>query len=484
MNPARLLILAAACALLAPSAAHAQVDRATLARIWQDPTFQRKLIGSYGIHSDIEPVLSELQQEYYEKVVAAIPNDPTGAARFLREILDDETAGKDAGSAIFDFTLGNLYFQNGRLPQAANSFTLAIRKFPDFRRAHQNLGIIYLQSDRPDQAIQHLSRTIALGGGDGPIFGLLGSAYAMSEKWPQAETAFRSAMILQPDSRDWKLGIVRSLFAQERFNDTAALVQMMLADTPEDRDLWGLLASAHLGAEDFASAIADYESIDLLGISTPESLNTLGDIYANQGVLAAAADAYLRAYRLAPDAGPAAPIRAAEILLAREGVNEATSLIENVASISGQALAPEDALRVKKLRARLLRTKGDDEAAAVLLRELVDQDPLDGDSILQLARHYQDHQPEPDGQGSEDEQAERVQATITENRQRAIHLYERAARIPEFEADASVRHAQLLVQMGRFQDAPPLLRRAQEINPRDSVARFLDDLDRYLKGRR
>jgi hypothetical protein len=50
-----------------------------------------------------------------------------------------------------------------------------------------------------------------------------------------------------------------------------------------------------------------------------------------------------------------------------------------------------------------------------------------------------------------------------------------------FEADAKVRHAQLLAQNGRREEALPLLRRAQAIDPRPSVQDFLDDLQRSLQ---
>jgi tetratricopeptide (TPR) repeat protein len=45
---------------------------------------------------------------------------------------------------------------------------------------------------------------------------------------------------------------------------------------------------------------------------------------------------------------------------------------------------------------------------------------------------------------------------------RAMLYYERAASIDAFEAHAKVRHAQVLVTLGRYADAIPLLRRAQE----------------------
>ncbi len=56
--------------------------------------------------------------------------------------------------------------------------------------------------------------------------------------------------------------------------------------------------------------------------------------------------------------------------------------------------------------------------------------------------------------------------------------------IKDHEMDASVRLAQLKVGQGKYEEAIPLLKRAQDIQPRDSVGRFLEDLERFMKTRR
>ena len=65
-----------------------------------------------------------------------------------------------------------------------------------------------------------------------------------------------------------------------------------------------------------------------------------------------------------------------------------------------------------------------------------------------------------------------------------MNYFERSAAINEkFEADAKVRHAQLLVKLGRYDQALPLLRRAQQIKPRDNVQDYLDQVERVARSR-
>ena len=67
--------------------------------------------------------------------------------------------------------------------------------------------------------------------------------------------------------------------------------------------------------------------------------------------------------------------------------------------------------------------------------------------------------------------------------EKAAFYYERAASLEDFEAEAKVRHAQLLVGQSRYQEALPLLRRAQNLNPRDSVQEYLDQVERLAQVR-
>ena len=89
-------------------------------------------------------------------------------------------------------------------------------------------------------------------------------------------------------------------------------------------------------------------------------------------------------------------------------------------------------------------------------------DPLDGEALMLLGRHY-------------------AQANAPE---KAIFYYERAEGIEAVEADARLRHAQLLVAQSRFQDAVPLLKRAQELKPRDDVGHYLEQVERLARAAR
>ncbi len=456
-RPASLVgcLLAIVFALSLPVAA----QNADLARLWKNPVFKKKLLGSYGINSEIEPPASPEEMSDYEKIVNLIPTDPKEAERLIKLILES----KEDATALFDFTLGNIYFQDGRSREAAQAYIGAIRKFPSFRRAHQNLAIIYIQNGYQEPAIRHFTEAIELGGADSTLFGLLGSAYMIDEQPVAAEGAFRNALLLAPDVNDWKLGLARSLLSQGRYVDVVALTNTMIAEKPDDLTLWRLQATAYIGAKDLNNAAANYEILDQIDELEAAELNTLGDIYLSNNMFGLAADSYLRAYRRQPSVTDLeAPLRAAELLAARNVRDEASDLLAEVQSQAGATLDEEQELRILRLRANILMAGDGRDEAAEILETVVEQDPLDGESLISLGRYHV-------GKG-EVEKAE--------------FYFERAANLEDFTADANVRLAQLLVGKKEYNRAIPLLKRAQELEPRDSVADYLEDLERFIKVRR
>ena len=112
-----------------------------LASVWNDPDFTRRLIGSYGFTSDAEPRMNpEELATYRDKVIPLLREDPKKAMPVLQSL------AKPNASAVFDFTLGNVYFQNEDLTNAMKQFEAALAKFPDYRRAQKNLAFALMRA--------------------------------------------------------------------------------------------------------------------------------------------------------------------------------------------------------------------------------------------------------------------------------------------------------------------------------------------------
>ena len=62
--------------------------------------------------------------------------------------------------------------------------------------------------------------------------------------------------------------------------------------------------------------------------------------------------------------------------------------------------------------------------------------------------------------------------------------FDTASKLEGFEADAFVKHAQLLVQSQKYTPAVELLRKAQKAKPRDNVQRYLERVEQLARAGR
>jgi Tfp pilus assembly protein PilF len=237
----------------------------------------------------------------------------------------------------------------------------------------------------------------------------------------------------------------------------------MIRREPSRADLWLLQANAWLSLKQPLKAAENFELLDRAGLANVACLNTLGDIYVNESVPELAVSAYQRALtKDGANADPSVSLRNAEVLASRSAYVEAGSLLTRVKEVCGPKLGTPEKKRVLKLEARIAAASGQTgEEQAKLLEEIVALDPLDGEAIILLAQHYARN-------GDTD---------------KACFMFERAAGIEKYEAEAKLRHGQILVKSGKYQEALPLLKRAQELKPRDDVQRYVEQVERAARQR-
>lgn len=430
--------------------------RAEELALWRDASFRKRLQESYLAETDIEPRVDADDREQLQAVFELLAKDKTESAVAALQKLRG-----GAKNAVFDFTLGNLHYQQEQLAEAVQCFEAAVEKFPRFRRAYKNLGMLHTRAGEHRKAVAALTRVIELGGGDATTYGLLGFAHGSLDDPLAAESAYRMANLLDPSAMDWKMGLARSYLKQKRYADLAALCQALLAKDPNRGDLWLLQANAYLGLEQQKLAAENFEMADRLGHATADSLYLLGDIYVNGNEADLAVDAYLRALHKAKDGPAERALRGIKALLARNAHGPARLLLEQVQQLRGAQLAAAEQKELLKIRARLAVAAGAGEEEAKVLAEVVALDPLDGEALLLLGQYH----------------------ARTGNPEQAAFLYERAASLEKFEADAKVRHAQLLVQQAKYGEAVPLLKRAQQLQPREHLQQYLEQVERLAQNR-
>ena len=424
--------------------------------VWSSASFQEEFARSYLAVSDVEPPINPDELEAMQEILSLLSaNDLAGAeASLIRQ-------RTERSSAVVDFHLANIYLQTERYDEAAAVYQVAIGKHSRFLRAYKNLGVAQMRRSEWKGAAEALTQVIALGGADKQTYGLLGFAYNSLGNSLSAESAFRMAILMDPESLEWKMYLAQTFLQQNRYSDAAALLEQLIEKYPDNTLLWLQQANAFIGLEQPMRAAANFELIDHMGQSTVETLNMLGDIYVNEGLYDIAVRSYIRAMELRPEVGPGRAVRAARVMLANAANEDTTQLLDEIELMHGTAMDAAGPKELLKLRAIIATNTGATDDEVRILKEVIELDPLDGEAMIALGQYYR-------GIGE---------------LETAVFHFERAAAMETHERMAKLYHAQLLASERKFAEALPLLRRVQQIRHDERVQQYLNSVEDAMRGR-
>ena len=178
-----------------------------------------------------------------------------------------DTIKKNPRSWMAHNNLGILYHNQGKDNEAINELREAVRLKSDYGDAYYNLGIAYVKQGWFDRAIKEYRKALDLNPDDAEIHNNLGFAYGKLDRYDKAIEEFRVAIQLKPNFVD------------------------------AHRNLAGVYHKSWLLRE----AIAEYKTVLELEPLNADSYNNLGVVYGQMGFLDEAAAAFQEALRINPD---------------------------------------------------------------------------------------------------------------------------------------------------------------------------------------
>lgn len=416
------------------------------------PEFKQRFLGTYGINSAIEPTLTAQDRPLYTSIQPHLESQPELAIELAKKGITETS------SPAFDFLIGSLYYTLQRYPEASEYLLGALKKFPDFRRAHRNLALLYVQEAQYPDAIRHLLRVVELGGGDGQSYSLLGYAYLMQEKYQSALSAYQMARIFLPDSRDVRKGEAQCLLVTQAYGPAIALFDELLMESPTDQALWLFQANAYLAQKQLQDAIANLEIAHTIAEPTAASLSLLGDLYLQHEVLVQALKNYQQAIQTDPMMRPQQALKPLRYLIQRSHYAPAAAYLASLDQYLKSDLSPQQLRAKDVLQAQLLIESEQVDAGLSRLDAVLAADPLDGDALLLRARVELD-------------QADYAAAQF---------YFERVAFIPKFQVEGLIGLARTAVAQERYQVAIQHLLKSQELQKRADVASYMQSIERVL----
>jgi len=450
------------------------------ANLFQDPSFIKEFVGSYGFLSDVEPKVSADEQAALTTIRDLFEKSQFAQAeqeiiRFIKETENPTDPKKQPAeiSPAMIFVLGNLYFQADRTDEARRAFLEAIKRFPRFRRAHTNLAFLYISKNQTDEALPLLQKSIELGETTARVYGMLGFCHLVKKNAVAAENAYRQAYLLDANSRDWKLGLSQSMLAQDKFAEAASLLGSIIEENPNDKQLWLQQTNAFLGMDRKEDAAINLEILRFKGLADEANLNLLGNLYMDRSEPQLALFAYMAAIDKATALDVPRALKSAKILTDYGFPDKASTFVQKIRTKLGANIPAGQKTMLMLTEVRIAQAEKKPEIVEKLLNELTQIDPTNGEVLLELAKHFD--------LLAKEESDETKRGVLIQN---ARTNYQLAVRTPLVAYQANLGLGQMYVREKRYVEAMPLLETALTLKKSESLDQYTSRVRRAADRQR
>jgi tetratricopeptide (TPR) repeat protein len=359
-------------------------------------------------------------------------------------------------SACLLYLIGHTYFSLEKYQAAETAFLSALVPLPDYIRVHESLGMLYMQLERYKEAQEYLSRAAGLGVHTAQLFGVLGYVNYQTENFWGAASAFREAVMLDPDNEWYKRGLLHSLDGTYQYQSALTLVESMLREHPDDAGLWVYRGHAALYAGEREVALSSLETAIRLGDDQTSSLQVCATLHMELGSIARAVDLLKSGF-----AGGMDFIFIDQSMGWLEHEEEWAFLEELVHSVreGWDSLDPLQRSKVLMREADISIHQGDESAARNALEKAIALDPSNAYALMSLAGIHR----------------------LTRDYSRAQSLYQRASAYDLYRENALVSLAQLAMDQEDFERALQILRDIlKEFPHRTDLNRNIESLEKLV----
>ena len=327
------------------------------------------------------PAERDRAQAYYHYALAHMYEEMVsvyGHSEYASKAIDEYKLAlqNDPGSEELNAGLAELYFKTGHIRDAVTESQEIIKRDPNNLDARKLLGRIYLRSlgdiqggaqssDILKLAIEQFSQITRLEPDNIDDHLLLGRLYIIDKDYLKAESEFKAARKIQPDSEEAVINLAY-LYNEEGDNKKAVDILQSLPDAARSGKLYAVLGYTYEQQKEYKQAITSYKraiDIDKDNLDAQRGLasSLLGD---NQ------IDAALEQYKQVADADPQdaqAYLKMSEIYRREGKYTDAMATLKKADSLV------QDSLEVPYNEALIDEAQGKYDEAIQILQGLIDK---------------------------------------------------------------------------------------------------------------
>ena len=189
--------------------------------------------------------------------------------------------------------------RQGRSGAAVKRLKHALRMFPDFPQAHEELGNAFLGQNKPEKAIESFQKAIELDPNNASARIKLGKIFSALGRRQEADEAYKEALKLDPMQE--KLASAAQLLRQNKVEEAERICRQALREQPDDVNGLRLLASIASQLEQKDDAIVLLERAVELKPKFSGAWSDLAEAYSDTDEFGKALDAVQRVIKLQPD---------------------------------------------------------------------------------------------------------------------------------------------------------------------------------------
>lgn len=415
---------------------------------WQDETFLKSFNGSYRINARIEPSVTSEERGLLVSIQPMMAEGKREDA--LAKLTDSELI---KSSAAIAFNAGNIQFELGDLEAAEERYLQALKIFPSFRRAHRNLGFVYVRQNEWDKALPALEEAIRLGDHDAATFGQLAFGRIQAGHYASALQAFQLAQLTQPQSIDWKAGAAQCLQELKRHEEALSLLDEVISARPDEPSYYLFQTSVYLSLDRPNDAITNLDLVRRLGKLDAENHFLLANLHLRSNSIHLARPVVIAALSMEQKAPYASAVNVLEFAtLTRDWslARDFATAIEKAYPEAGDPMLRE---KQKYLLAVIdIESGRDADRGAIALEEIIRKNPLSANSLILLASHRAKEQ----------------------RYQEAVMLLQQATRVEGHEYKARVELAKVQVATRAYAKALSNLEMALKIESDEDLRNYRD----------
>lgn len=211
------------------------------------------------------------------------------------------TLQKNPGCWMAYYNLGIVFSEKGKADQAIDHYRQAIALRPDYAEAHYNLGRLLVEHGELTDAIAHYERAAAINPADEEAQNNLGVTLFGIGRTDDAIAHYQRALEIRPDYAEASCNLANALIAKGDFDGAIVGYKACLAAIPDQEEAQYNLASALLRKGRTDEAIVEYQKVLQVHPESADAHANLGSAWLTRGRVRDAMAEYTKALQISPE---------------------------------------------------------------------------------------------------------------------------------------------------------------------------------------